>query len=409
MAKLADLLSVEDARAQILERFSRLPAETVSLADARGRVLADDVVAPRDVPPFANSSMDGFAVRTEDAAAAVAGTPVRLEIRGHIAAGHAGETIVTPGTCARIMTGAPLPPGADGVVPFEDVTESDGSITLVAPVSQGACVRPRGNDMRAGAHALPAGVDINAPQIALLASLGFGEVRVTRRPLVAILSTGDELATPGSALAPGQIYNSNTPMLTAAVEEAGAAARPINTVGDDPDVLRRAIAGARDTDVLVTTGGASVGDFDYVKDVVGAEGSLQFWRVRVRPGKPLLLGSVGALPVIGLPGNPTSAMVTFEQFVRPALRLMLGAAPYRPHINAVVAERIDNRGGRRTYARVTLQEREGRFYAHLAGSQDSAMLLPLASADGLLEIPEDREELTAGMEARVQVWRLPAR
>jgi molybdopterin molybdotransferase len=196
-------------------------------------------------------------------------------------------------------------------------------------------------------------------------------------------------------------------MLLAAVREAGGVPLPISTAGDDPMVIAESVASARDADLLMTSGGASVGDFDHVKDVVGASGELSFWRVRVRPGKPLLFGAVGDLPVIGLPGNPTSAMVTFEVFVRPAIRTMLGAPALRPEIQVIVDERIDNRGGRRTYARVELEYRDAAFHARLSGPQDSAMLLPLARADGLLIVSEDREELLPGDTATVQVLRLP--
>jgi molybdopterin molybdotransferase len=197
-------------------------------------------------------------------------------------------------------------------------------------------------------------------------------------------------------------------MLAAAVIEAGGRPLTIDTAADDPAAIAEAVEQAGDADLLITSGGASVGDFDYVKDVVGAGGELTFWRVRLRPGKPLLFGAVGDLPVIGLPGNPTSAMVTFEEFVRPAIRTMLGSPAVRPEIRAVLDDAIDNRGGRRTYARVRLRQADGRFHAALSGGQDSAMVLPLALADGLLIVPEDRDAMHPGEEAVVQVWNLPA-
>lgn len=406
MAKLADLLSVEEARERILSVFGRLQTETIGLDTARGRILGSSVTAGFDIPPFGNSSMDGFAVLSGDTDAASRVVPVKLGISGVIAAGSSIVPAMGPGECIRIMTGAPLPPGADAVIPFEDVVEHDGSIEIAAPVPSGACVRPAGNDIKEGEVVLEAGIQIGPPHVGLLASLGLANVAVVRRPVVAVLSTGDELVPPGHTLQPGQIYNSNSPMLAAAIEDAGAEARVLPTSRDDPESIAHAVAAAEGSDVLVTSGGASVGDFDHVKDVVGAGGELNFWRVRMRPGKPLLFGQVGSLPVIGLPGNPTSAMVTFEEFVRPAIRIMLGTAPMRPEIDAVLDERIDNRGGRRTYARVVLRQQDGRLHARLSGPQDSAMLLPLGRAEGLLIVPEDRPSLSPGEIARVQVWDL---
>jgi molybdopterin molybdotransferase len=407
VAKQADLLSVDDARSRILSRFSRLAEELVSLRESRGRVLARAVAALIDLPPFANSSMDGFALRSESTTAAAAGQSVRLIVTGTIPAGSFSDRPIEPGQCMRIMTGAPLPMGADAVVPFEDVEDHGNAILLSAPIPAGACVRPAGQDTRSGSTILDAGTEIGTTQLALLAAQGIVTVPVVRQPRVAVLTTGDELVAPGSELRPGQIYNSNGPMLEAAILEAGGIPIMAPAVADDPDAMTAAVNWVKGADLLLTSGGASVGDFDHVKDVVGGAGELSFWRVRVRPGKPLLFGSIAGMPVIGLPGNPTSAMVTFEQFVRPSMRTMLGLPPLRPEIDAVLDERIDNRGGRRTYARVRLRTEDGRFHATLAGPQDSAMLVPLARADGLLEVPEDREELLPGDIGRVQVWRLP--
>lgn len=406
MAKPADLLSVDEARSRILVRFVPLDAEWVALDAALGRVLAEDVVAELSLPPFANSSMDGFALRAASTAAASSDQPVRLPVTAHIAAGSPAEVGLAPGECARIMTGAPLPSGADAVVPFEQVEDRGESILVGVPVSAGSCVRPAGNDVASGQRVLAAGTVIGVAQIALLAALGSASVPVRRRPCVAVLSTGDELVAPGVPLSPGQIYNSNTPMLAAAILEAGALPRCIETARDDPGAIASAVASIEWADLLVTSGGASVGDFDHVKDVVGAAGELSFWRVRVRPGKPLLFGAISGIPVIGLPGNPTSAMVTFEEFVRPAIRTMLGTVPFRPEIEVILDDRIDNAGGRRTYARVRLEYRDGRFHATLSGPQDSAMVLPLANADGLLLVPEDCAEMLPGDAGRVQVWRL---
>lgn len=407
MAKQADLLAVEDAQASILRAFSRLSAEEVTVPGALGRVMAEDAVASLAIPPFANSSMDGFAVRSADTLAANRRNQVLLHVSGHIAAGSAVEMTVEPGTAARIMTGGPLPAGADAVVPFEEVQESGDSIRIGSPIATGACVRRAGQDISEGTVVLEAGSDIHYPQVGLLSAIGMRSVSVVRRPVVAILSTGDELIPPGQPLHRGQIYNSNSPMLAAAVVEAGGLPVEIASERDEPDRIAAALQSVPHADLIVTSGGASVGDHDYIKDVLDRGGGVQFWKVRLRPGKPLLFGRFGDRPVIGLPGNPTSAAVTFELFVRPAIRTMLGATPFRPCIAAHVDERTPGGGGRRTYVRVRLVAEADGIHAQPAGPQDSAMLLPLAQADGLLIVGEDVPALDPGDTAPVLVWRLP--
>lgn len=407
MAKQADLLSVEDAQQRILSRFAPLGQEVVTLDDSWGRILATAITAGLNLPPFANSSMDGFAVRGTETAGASAAEPMRLRVSARIPAGTVSDDVMQSGEAARIMTGAPLPAGADAVVPFEDVDDDGASIVLRAPVRPGACIRLSGQDISEGTSVLHKGTAISSREVAVLAALGYSTITVRRRPIVAVMATGSELVAPGVPLQPGQIYNSNSPMLSAAVAEAGAVSRVLRTASDDAEAIGRELMSAGGCDLLLTSGGASVGDFDYMKDVVGSTGDLSFWRVRVRPGKPLLFGTVGSTPIIALPGNPTSAMVTFELFVRPAIRIMLGASALRPRIQAVVTERMENRGGRRTYARVVLRQNGAHFNASLSGPQDSAMILPLVRCDGLLEIPEDVEELMPGESATVHLWRLP--
>lgn len=408
MAKQAELIPVHVAQRRILDSFSRVGSEEVPVGAALNRVLAADVKAPLSIPPFANSSMDGFALRSVDTDPARPGNPTELQVIGDIPAGAHVLPSLGAGQAARIMTGGPLPPGADCVAPFEDVEDAGQAIRLTSPVAPGACIRKAGQDVTEGTVVLHAGVDLDYPQIGLLAAVGCHRVPVGRRPVVGILSTGDELVRPGDPLAPGQIYNSNGPMLAAAVAQTGAQPTEIPTARDDPPAIATALRSVKDADLLLTSGGASVGDHDHIKDVLNADGHVEFWRVRLRPGKPLLFGQLGGVPLIGLPGNPASAAVTFELFVRPVLRTLLGASPFRPQVAAIVDERITHAGGRTTYLRVRLSVQDGRFHAALAGRQDSAMLLPLARADGLLVASEERVEIEAGEEADVLVWRLPA-
>lgn len=406
MARQADLLSVDEARQRILAQFAPGKAETVPLEDSLGRALAQPLTAPRDIPPFANSSMDGFALRSAATSCATREQPVVLEVVAHVPAGSRESISIADG-CARIMTGAPLPPDADAVIPFEDVEDRGAEIAISRPVGPGSCVRPMGNDVHGGQTVLEPGVEITSRQVALIAALGYGEVSVRVKPRIAILATGDELVSPGEPLRMGQIYNSNTPMLAAAVREAGGEPLTIPTAADDPDAIAAALRSVSNVDLFLTSGGASVGDFDHMTRVIASLGSVSFWKVRLRPGKPLLFGTLGSAHIAGLPGNPTSAMVTFEQFVRPVIRTMLALPPLRPTVRAVLDERIDNRGGRETYFRVRLSKAADGFHARPAGPQDSAMIWPLAHADGLLVVPEDVPELVPGDTANVQIWRLP--
>ena len=379
------MLTVEQALQQILSRFQPLESERVELMSALGRVLAEAVVSRREIPPWANSSMDGYAVRAGDTG------DVRLSVVGQVAAGSVPTRSVGRGEAMRIFTGAPLPDGADAIVPQEDVTATDGVIRLAARVEPGAYVRPTGEDVRVGDRVLEPGVALGAAEIGLLATLGYTQVSVYRRPRVAILSTGNELADLGIEPAAGQIPNTNTYSLMAQVIEAGA--EPIN-LGVAPDDLATIEARLRTgfgADVIVSSAGVSVGDLDLVKEALtrlGAE--LHLWRVSMRPGKPITFGSVGDTPIYGLPGNPVSAMVTFELFVRPALRRMAGHASLeRPRILARAARRIANPGTRRGYLRVGLARDGATWMATLTGDQGSAILRSMVLADGLAVVPGD--------------------
>ena len=392
------LLPLEEAQARLLAHARPTAEERVALADAVGRVLADPrIVAAVDVPPFANSSMDGFALRAADA-------PGVLRVAGEIAAGAGSLQSVEGGTAVRIMTGAPLPPGADSVVPIEDVAESDGVVSVPSPVTPGAFVRLAAHDTRAGDVVLLAG-PLSPARLAVLASLGIGEVTVRRRPVVAILSTGDELVAPGVPLRPGQIHDANGPSLAAAVIEAGGEPLILERVGDDPEAIERTLgAAAASADLVVTSGGVSVGRHDHVRTVLERRGALDFWRIAVQPGKPLAVGELDGTTIIGLPGNPVSALVTFELFARPFIRAMLGLpGDGRLRVRATATERMPKDRGRRAFLRVVLSGTDDGYVARPAGGQQSSQLRPMADANALHVIPEgvDAAEPGVGYEAIV--------
>jgi len=344
--------------------------------------------------------MDGFALRASDTAAET--DTVTLMLCGTVQAGTGNLPTIGPGEAARIMTGAPIPPGADTVVPFEDTRFDDRTVTVPAHRAAGACVRPAGLDVKKGDLLLPSGTRMGPAQIALAASVGIDHVKVYRRPVVAILATGDELVEPGTPLGLGQIYNSNAHGLTAAVTALGAIPTALRPARDDPEALAETLTSIQGVDLILTSGGVSVGDFDYVKSVVGQHGSVDFWRVRMRPGKPLMFGSLassGGSPtlILGLPGNPTSTMVTFFVFAQPMILKLMGSRQCLPDpVWATASDSIDNRGGRETYFRVRLAYVDGRPEINLSGGQDSSMLLPLARANALARVPAEIDSIDPG-------------
>src|SRR6266850_4476781 len=381
------MLSVEEALESILSRISVLGTERVDVMASLGRVLAEPIVSRREIPPWANSSMDGYAVRAEDSRAGAT-----LSVVGRVEAGALPSRSVGRGEAMRIFTGAPLPPGADTVVPQEDVEATNGSVTLSGALERAAYVRPAGEDVRVGDRVLEPGVTLSAAEVGLLATLGHAQVSVYRRPRVAILSTGNELADLGTEPGPGQIPNTNTYSLMAQVIEAGAEPINLGVAPDQLDAITERIRWGFDAaDVLVTSAGVSVGELDLVRDALercGAE--LHLWKVSMRPGKPITFGTRGGRPVFGLPGNPVSAMVTFELFVRPALRRMAGAQSlHRPRISARALATIENPGSRRGYLRVTLTPDAKGFGARLTGDQGSAILRSMVLADGLAVVAPD--------------------
>ena len=411
------MLSVEEALERILRHFTPLEARRAPLLEAIGQVLAEDALATHDIPPLDNSAMDGYALQAADVHGASADTPVTLNVAGVVAAGELPNVAVTPGKAVRIMTGAPVPDGADAVVPFEDTDEmqrrADGTplteIAIRYQVSVGDDIRPAGQDVRKGDRVLQAGTMLRPSEIGVLASLGYDSVSVFRRPVVAILATGNELLEPGDPYQPGMIYNSNTYSIAASVLRYGGLPKLIGIARDNLDSMNASLQDGLDSDMLVTSAGVSKGDYDMVKDVLAQHGEIDFWSVRMRPAKPLAFGVLNAgenrkVPLLGLPGNPVSALVAFEQFGRAAIRRMLGKpdAP-KPTITAVLDDPIHNTDSRRVYARAVIRLENGVYRASLTGDQGSNLLTSMARANGLAICPEDIPVKQAGETVQVQM------
>jgi molybdopterin molybdotransferase len=393
--------SYQEARRIILEHVTALPAEAVPLPEAVGRVLAADVTMPWDLPRWDNSAMDGFAVRSADCTG-----PARLRVTGYIPAGGLPVGPVGPGEATRIMTGAPLPPGADAIAPVEDVEEAGDAIQLRGAVRPGAHVRRRGEDLRAGEVALWAGSVVGPGEVSVLASASRLSVPVFRRARVAILSTGDELVAPGQPLGPGQVCDSNGVALAAAVRLAGGEPIDLGIARDDRPALRALLERGLEADVLVTTAGVSAGDRDLVRGILEELSVRQvFWKVDIKPGRPTAFGLRGRTPVLSLPGNPVSSLLTFEMFVRPALLKMMGhRRVFRPLQRAVLLEPLARSPGRVNLVRVRLSRRaDGALLASTAGNQETGILKTLLRADGIAIIPAEQGHLGAGEAVSVQL------
>ncbi len=398
------MLSVEEARERVLAAFDVLEAERVPVLEALGRVLAEDTVARVDIPPHDNSAMDGYAVRAADTVGASPQSPVPLRVIADLPAGYVAEAEVGSGAAIRIMTGAPIPAGADGVVRVEDTVSSGDWVEIAVSIQPGQFVRPAGEDVRRGDLVLPRGTLIRPQEVGMLAALGCAEVRVTRRPRVAILATGDELVPIDAPLTPGKIRDANSYSNAAQVIRCGGEPIMLGIARDQAEALSGRIrAGlAQGADLFLTSGGVSVGDFDIVKEVLAAEGQIGFWRVRMKPGKPLAFGHIGEVPVLGLPGNPVSAMVSFETFVRPAILKMLGATDREGmRVEATLVDALPHKDERRHYLRVRVAWEGGEVHAYLTGGQGSGILSSMVKANGLAIISEDWARVEAG--TRVQV------
>ncbi len=410
------MLGVDDALDHILAAFSPLPTESVPLLHAVGLVLSEAVVATEDVPPFRNSAMDGYAVRSADTDGATFDRPIRLRVIATVAAGSQSRRRVESGTAIRIMTGAPLPAGADAVVRFEETDEGTAprsdhpaatrdDIRVRRAARPGDNVREAGEDIHAGQTILRAGTRLRPAEVGLLAASNHDCAPVHRRPRLAILSTGDEVVDIDRPLRPGQIRNSNSYTLAAMASRLGATPTLLGVARDTVEELSGKLAAAADADLIVTSGGVSLVDYDLVKDVLRAEGKVAIWQVRMKPGKPLAFGHVGGKPLLGLPGNPVAAAVSFEVFGRPAVLKMLGRADLAaPIVEATLTERLDNRGQRRHYVRALVERRaEGELVVRAAGEQGAGVLTSLSRANGLLIVPEELAEAIPGMRLPVHM------
>lgn len=396
-----ELEAFDRYRRRLLARAAPLPAREVALGEAAGLVLAAPVTAATPLPPFDNTAMDGYAVRADDAAAGA-----KLRVTGEVAAGDAGEAPVGPGEAVRIMTGAPVPPGADAIVPVEQARESEGEVAIEAAPTPGAHIRRAGEDVPAGGQALPAGAALGPAETALAASAGRATVTAHPRPRVAVVTTGDELAPPEATLGPGQIHDANGPGLAAAVSRAGADVRCWPPPRDDPDELRRVFREAlADADALVTTGGVSAGRHDHVGAVLGELGDVAGASVGMQPGKPQAFGLVDGRPCFGLPGNPVSALVSFEVLVRPVLRRLAGHPDRaRPRVRAVAGAPLPGGKERLRFVLVALAEDDGQPQAVPPGVQGSHLLHGAAGAAGFVAVPAGHGPVEAG--APVDVWLL---
>jgi len=393
------LISIEEAWSRMTACARPLPVERRRVDEALNLVLAEPVVAPMDLPPFDNSAMDGYALRAEETQGAADAEPIKLTIAGEIAAGSWQDTVVQPGTAIKIMTGAPLPPSTDTVLQLEAGRLRDGAVEVREPLPVGRHVRRCGEDVRRGQVLLGAGLRLNAQRLGLLANSGISDVAAIRRPRVSLLATGSELVTAGQPLAPGQIYDSNRIVLRTLVAQAGCDCDDFGLVRDDPSEIAARLKEAMAADLVLISGGVSVGSHDYVKPVLRELGmETLFWRVNAKPGKPLLCGRRQQTWVFGLPGNPISCVVGFLMFIEPLIRLLQGETNTQPrYAKATLMQPVSKKDGRRTFMTARLDTRpDGMLEVTPTEQQGSAMMQALAQADAFIVVPEDRPSMEAG-------------
>jgi len=397
------MISVEEALEKVLSYIKVLDGVETPLLECIGQVIAEDVHSSINIPPKDNSAMDGYAVKAKDIAGASASSPVYLDIIGEAKAGDVSKLEVKTHKAVRIMTGALLPKGTDTVVPFEETDETQRTdrplkqIGVMKEVGKGKNVRFAGEDIASGQLALSRGTMLRPAQIGVLASMGLKTVRAIRRPVVAILATGDELVELGKPLREGKIYNSNSYSAAAQVLRYGGIPRILGIARDTKKDLETKINEALTADMLLTTGGVSMGDYDLVKDVLAAQGEISFWKVRMKPGKPLAFGTIKGVPHLGLPGNPVSSMITFELFARPAMRKMMGKTNLiRPMVDVTMESTAKNSDGRRIFLRAIVRQKGDRLYAKTTGPQGSGILTSMSLANALVIVPESVASVEKG-------------
>jgi molybdopterin molybdotransferase len=396
------MISVEEAIHRILEQIPRLGKERLPILQCLGRIMGEDIFAPRNIPPWDNSAMDGYAVRWQDIHEASPHKGIKLKVLADLPAGRIFEGEIGPGEAIRIMTGAPLPRGADTVIQVEDTEKSGDAVRILSCPEKGKNIRLAGEDVKAGERVLEEGNLLRPPHMGLLASLQRSIISVYQVPRVAILSTGDELIEIDEPWEEGKIINSNSYSLASQVIECGALPLQLGIAKDNPEALSAKIHQGLFADILVTSGGVSVGDYDLVKGMLRELGKIDFWKVAMRPGQPLAFGIVFGKPLFGLPGNPVSSMVSFEQFVRPSILKMAGHQNlFRPTLPAVLREDIEKKAGLTHFIRCRLIYEQGKFSAWSTGEQGSGILSSMVKAQGLIVLPRNKTLLRAGEEVRV--------
>ncbi|MBI5050125.1 MAG: molybdopterin molybdotransferase MoeA [Nitrospirae bacterium] len=403
-SNILPMLKVEEALTIIIDSVLQLNAETVSLTNSLGRILAEDIFSKGDIPALDNSAMDGYALKSSDTKGASSGTPKILEVIDELKAGMITTSEIKHGQAIKIMTGAPIPRGADSVIMVEDTGREGRNVKIFKEVESGENIRKAGEDIKKGESGMQKGALLKAPHLGILAALGMPEIKVTRKPVAAILATGDELIDVGEKAVPGKLRTSNTYTLYSQVLSYGGIPVNLGIAKDEPDNLMKKIKSGMECDVIITSGGVSMGDYDLVKDVFVKMGAdIKFWKIAMRPGKPILFGTIKGKPFFGLPGNPVSSMVGFEMFVRPAILKMSGQRDEdRKEADAILEEDIKKKKGLRFFLRAQTRWENGVYLTKTTGPQGSAILKSMMLANSLIILPEDEEYIKKGTKVSVR-------